>query len=80
MAGHPPALGQSAQRMQHRLGAAADEMLRSRPLFEELGDEAPEANAAVVAGQVNLSPGRTKVMEVKPSACVSRSSSPFMRE
>src|SRR5262245_24572534 len=49
VAGHIPACGDLRQRVHHRLGAAGEEVLWWRVLFEQLSDEAAEAEGAVVA-------------------------------
>ena len=63
MTRHTPALGQCRQRVQHRFGTAADEMLRRRVSLQELRDEAAEAEAAVVAGQVDRRAGGLKILD-----------------
>src|SRR5262249_21543958 len=49
--------------VKHRLGAAAEEMGGGGVRGEEVGDEAAEAERAVVAGEVDLGPGRAEVID-----------------
>src|SRR5437879_3188657 len=58
-----PAAGQHGQGVQHWLGAAADEVSRSFVLFYQLRDEAVEAEAAVVGGQMNFGAGAAEILD-----------------
>src|SRR5205809_677904 len=57
MTRNAPAPREGRQGLQHRLRAAADQVAWRCALFEELRDEATEAKAAVVAGQVDRGAG-----------------------
>src|SRR5213078_1244325 len=57
-----PAPGEGRQGLQHRLRAAADQVAWRCVLFEELRDEATEAKAAVVAGQVDRGAGGAEIL------------------
>src|SRR4029077_6090270 len=60
--GNVPLSGQLGEGAHHRSGAAADQVLRSLVLLQELGNKSLEATAAVVGGKMHFGAGGDKIV------------------